>query len=212
MYKLYVFPTNNSNKTVYVAEALKVPFELKFLDLSKGEQKTEAFLAINPMGKAPALEHEGRPLFESGAICRYMANNEQSPLYPADPYQRALVDQWLDFFTIHLGRWLNTLFYEQFIKKQYPALGQPNQASIDEATKFAQQQMQVIDKHLSQNTYFTGEHLSIADFFGFAYVENTEKLDFPLTPYPHVSQWYQRIGASDAVACTHQKMVMPKTP
>ena len=144
MFRLYGFPTQNSMKTLYVLEESGLDFEFVLVDLEKGEHKSDSFRQKTPMGKVPLLEHDGEYLFESGAICRYVGSVSNSPLYPADLLQRARVDQWLDFFSCHLGRWFSTLFFEQVIKPKY-GLGDPNEASLEEATKFAHQQLGIFD-------------------------------------------------------------------
>ncbi len=65
-------------------EEIGAPYELRVLDLKAGEQRTPAYLAINPMGKVPALEHEGALITEVGAICLYLADAfPQAGLAPA---------------------------------------------------------------------------------------------------------------------------------
>jgi glutathione S-transferase len=113
MYRLYGSFTQNSMKPVYVLEELGVDFEYCFIDLMKGETRTDDFRRMTPAGKVPVLEHDGEFLFESGPICRYVASVEKSPLYPADKLQRARVDQWMTFFTCHPGRWLTKLYFER---------------------------------------------------------------------------------------------------
>jgi len=96
MYRLYAFFTQNSMKTVYVAEELGIDYEFRYVDLFKGENRTGEFRELTPAGKVPVLQVGNQSLFESGAICRYLANAEQSPLYPAAALERAWVDQWMD--------------------------------------------------------------------------------------------------------------------
>ena len=88
MYVLHAFFTQNSMKPLYVLEELGVEFEFRFVDLFKGENRAGSFLAMNPVGKVPVLEHNGEYLFESSAICRYLANNEGSHLYPESALER----------------------------------------------------------------------------------------------------------------------------
>src|SRR5210317_2206587 len=120
MYRLHGFYTQNTMKVLYVLEEVGVEFEYRFVDLMKGENRSDAFRAMTPVGKVPVLEHDGAFLFESGAICRYAAGVAQSPLYPADKLDRARVDQWMTYFTCHPGRWLTNLYYEKIMK---PAAG-----------------------------------------------------------------------------------------
>ena len=199
MFRLYGFPTQNSMKTLYVLEESGLDFEFVLVDLEKGEHKSDSFRQKTPMGKVPLLEHDGEYLFESGAICRYVGSVSNSPLYPADLLQRARVDQWLDFFSCHLGRWFSTLFFEQVIKPKY-GLGDPNEASLEEATKFAHQQLGILDGLLQDSDWLANDADSIADLFAFAYVEQYRVIEFSLNEYPHVQAWFDRIEARDSIA------------
>ncbi|MCH7829519.1 MAG: glutathione S-transferase family protein [Proteobacteria bacterium] len=186
-------------KTLYVLEESGLDFEFVLVDLEKGEHKSDSFRQKTPMGKVPLLEHDGEYLFESGAICRYVGSVSNSPLYPADLLQRARVDQWLDFFSCHLGRWFSTLFFEQVIKPKY-GLGDPNEASLEEATKFAHQQLGILDGLLQDSDWLANDAVSIADLFAFAYVEQYRVIEFSLNEYPHVQAWFDRIEARDSIA------------
>jgi glutathione S-transferase len=199
MYDLYGFFTQNSMKPLYVFEELGVDFQFHFVDLGKGEQTSESFRNITPVGKVPVLVHDGASLFESGAICRYVANVEQSDLYPQDKLERARVDQWLDFFTCHPGRWLTTLFFEKIIKPM-AGLGETDDAACEEATRFAHLQLRIVDDQLGQSEWLANDALSIADLFAFAYVEQYRAIEFPLDDYPQIKAWFDRIEARPAVS------------
>lgn len=205
MYRLYGIPTQNTLKCAYVLAEVGKDFEYKQIDLRSGEQKTEAFLKINPVGKVPALQHNDFNLFESGAICRYIANVEKSPLYPTASEKRALVDQWLDFFSAHLGRWLSTLFFENVIKK-WGNRGEPNVAVCTEATEFATQQFQIVEKHLSKNTFFAGDTMTIADLCAFAYIDQVTAIAFDISNYPNVQKWREKIGKLPSIQTANNKI------
>ena len=81
--KIYGFATNNVLKVVLTACELDLDFEFVLLNPGAGEHKSEDHLKRHPMGKVPVLEDGGDYLFESNAICRYLANREQSPMYGA---------------------------------------------------------------------------------------------------------------------------------
>ena len=205
MFRLYGFFTQNSLKALYVLEELGGEFEFEFVDLSKGEQRSESFAKMTPVQKVPVLEHDGEYLFESGAICRYVANVLDSPLYPADKMQRARVDQWMDFFSCHLGHWFNQLYFEAKIKPQFN-LGDPDEARIAEATKFANKQLAMLDAHLASSEWLASDALSIADLFAFAYVEQHQAIDFSLDDYENVKAWLGRIGSRDSIANARARM------
>lgn len=198
MFRLHGFYTQNSRKALYVLAALDEEFEFVFTDLSSGIQRSDEFLKMNPAGKVPVLEHDGKYLFESGAICRYAANVTGSDLYPTDPWERALVDQWLDYFVCHPGRWLTSLYFNTVIKPRV-GLGEPDQDQVDEATKFATQQLKLVDEHLADNDFLANNRLSIADLTAYAYVEQEADLEYSIDAYSNIVEWYQRLGSSDAI-------------
>jgi len=204
MNRLYGFNTQNTMKVVYTLEELEVDYDFTFLDLFKGEHKQESFLKLNPVGKVPVLQIGDDSLFESGAICRYAANAAKSPLYPEDALQRAKVDQWLDFFSAHLGRWLSTLFFENIIKEK-AGMGEIDPEKCKEAQNYTHQQMAIIDAHLADKAFFMGDALTIADPFAFAYIEQVETFDFSWDDFPHAKRWYDAMRSRPAVERARRK-------
>jgi glutathione S-transferase len=71
---LYHHPFSRAAGVVWMLEEVGVPYELRFVDLSKGEQKRPEVLANNPMGKLPVLEDGSTVVTESGAIALYLAD------------------------------------------------------------------------------------------------------------------------------------------
>jgi glutathione S-transferase len=198
MYRLYGFPTQNNKKALYVLEELGVDYEYKFVNLMKGEQRSEEFLKMNPAGKVPVLNHDDNFLWESGAICRYVANMENSPLYPEAKFKRALVDQWLDFFSNHLGRWMNSIFFQKVIKKQ-AQLGEPDEAVIKESTEFVFQMAQTAEDWLKNNKYFIGDELTIADLCAYAYLEQADVCEISFKDFPSIASWLEIMKVRDSI-------------
>lgn len=190
---------------MYVLEEVGADYNFEFVDLSKGEQRSDEFASKTPIGKVPLLEHDGQFLFESGAICRYVANASDSDLYPIDKMQRAQVDQWMDFFSIHLGRWFTTLYFDAVIRPQFN-LGDSNEAAVAEATKFANIQLGMLDKHLADSDWLANNTLSIADLFAFAYVEQHQSIDFSIDDYANVKAWFERVAALRSISGARAKL------
>lgn len=210
MYRLHGFFTQNTMKTLYVLEELEVDFEYVFVNLSTGENRTETFQAMTPIGKVPVLEHDGQFLFESGPICRYVATEEKSPLFPADKLERARVDQWMTFFTCHPGRWLTEIYFEKIIKP-LAGLGETNQAACEKAAKFAHQQLKQLDGWFGHNQWLANNALSIAEPFALAYLEQASAIGFSLAEHPRVEAWFKRIEARDSTARARAR-VQPYLP
>ena len=111
----------------------------------------------------------------------------------------------MDFFSCHLGRWLSTLYFENIIKEK-ANLGNRSKANCEEAESFANQQFAVVDKLLSENSYLTGETLTIADLFAFAYIEQVEDYNFSIDEYPNVKAWYEKLQNRESILKGRQKL------
>lgn len=70
--KLYGSAMSTSRVLVTILEK-ELPYELIFIDIAKGDQKSEDYKKLQPFGKVPALEDDGFLIFESRAICKYLA-------------------------------------------------------------------------------------------------------------------------------------------
>lgn len=99
MIVLYHSPQSRSIVAHWMLEEVGTPYRLHLLDLHKGEQKRPEFLAINPMGKVPAIDHDGVVVTEAAAICAYLADAfPEAGLapQPGDP-RRGAYFRWLFF-------------------------------------------------------------------------------------------------------------------
>lgn len=198
MYKLFGFQTQNTKKTLYVLESIDCDYEFQYVDLFKRENREADFLKFSPFGKTPVLKHQNDYLFESGAICRYLANIEESVLYPQDKFKRAQVDQWMDFFSCHLGKWLSNLYFEKMIKPA-AGIGQPDAAKCQESETFAKEQLEILEKWFGSRTYFLGNEMTIADLFAFAYIEQMADCKMPLEAFAKLQSWFERIESLESI-------------
>ena len=186
-------------KPHYVLEELGVDFEFCYVDLMTGANRSEEFGKMNPIWKVPVLEHDGEFLFESGAICRYVASNEKSPLFPADKLQRARVDQWMTYFTCHPGRWLTSIFFERIVKPK-ANLGATDEAACEEAANFIHQQFANLEAWFENTAWLANDTFSIADIFALGYMEQVHAINFPLDDYPRIQSWLTRLEGLDSTA------------
>jgi GST-like protein len=93
MIELHTWRTPNGRKPAILLAELGWPCTLRLVDLGKHEQKTPAFLALNPNGKIPALVDDGVVVFESGAVLQYLAE-KAGKFLPREPKARAEVLSW----------------------------------------------------------------------------------------------------------------------
>jgi len=96
---LYYHPYSRAAGTIWALEEAGVPYELKVVDIMKGEQKQPALVAINPMGKLPTLVDGDVVVTESAAISLYLADRyAPGRLAPAvDSPQRGAYLRWSFF-------------------------------------------------------------------------------------------------------------------
>ena len=199
MYRLHGFFTQNSMKPLYVLEALEVEYDYVFVDLMQRENLSDDFKQKTPIRKVPVLEHDGEFLFESGPICRYVASLEKSPLYPADKLHRARVDQWMTYFTCHPGRQLTEIYFQKIIKP-VAGLGETDEAACEQAVRFIQQQLKLLEQHFADTSWLANDTFSIADVFALGYMDQVAQVGFSLQEFPRVSAWLERLNSLDSTA------------
>jgi glutathione S-transferase len=96
----YHSPQSRSGGTLFLLEELGADYELRPLDLQKKESRSSEYLGVNPMGKVPAIVHEGALVTEQGAVYTYLAD-----LYPEAGITPAIGDplrgpylRWMFFY------------------------------------------------------------------------------------------------------------------
>jgi glutathione S-transferase len=191
--QLYYFETLNPRKACAVARYLEAPVEFKRIDLSKGEQKSPAFLAINPNGKLPALVDGGARLWEANAIMCYLAKAMGSELWPSDTAGQIELVRWLSWNSEHFTRHAGSLYFHHLIRPRF--LGQPPDAkAVEEATGFFKQFAGVLNDHLTGRTYLIGERLTVADFAVAVTLPYASEAKIPLASFPAIERWHARLN------------------
>ena len=176
-----------ANKVRFVANDLGLDYEYKRINLREGEQKQPWFLKINPIGKVPAMEDNGFYLFESGAICQYLCDKAGSSLYPKDLKQRAIVEQWTDFVTLHISVNISKITYNRVFAKR---MNLPvSQESIQDGEKFLAQYFPQIETRLGSNKYLAGNQLTLADLALLSSLDPCELSEIDLIKYPKMMAW-----------------------
>ncbi|BAZ12663.1 glutathione S-transferase domain protein [Calothrix sp. NIES-4071] len=98
MIDLYTFTTPNGRKPSIMLEELGLPYNVHKIDITKNDQFTPEYIAINPNSKIPAIidQETGITVFESGAILMYLAE-KTGKLLPSDQKSKYQVIEWLMF-------------------------------------------------------------------------------------------------------------------
>ena len=196
MIKLYGIPvSNNVNKIRYCLNYLNLPYEWIQTNPMTGDTQSENFLKINPIGKIPALEDDGFPIFESNAIIKYLASKQNSSIYPQDLKQRVVVDEWIDFVSIHIGGAITRVLFNRVMA---PMLGKEvDQNSLKTGLEFLAKYLPICDKQLAQNKYLTGSNFTLADINLLAVIDPCEMIGVSLSAYPNLTKWRNELKAQN---------------
>lgn len=172
---------------VFTAEALGLSYERKIVDLMNGEQQGEAFQAINPFGRVPAIKDGDFCLSESQAIARYLSAKAGYKLYAEEVEVRAKIDEWMDFILNHIRTPMGRV---QFNRTIAPMMGQePDEKSIAFGEHVLASNLPHIEAVLSQQDYLCGDALTLADISLVATLEPADMAKIDLTPFPALVAW-----------------------
>ena len=197
--KLYGFPPSpNTWKVRAVAAHLGLPLELQFVDLTKGQQRTPDYLAINPTGRTPTLVDGDFVLGESTAIMQYLADQTPNTLWPNDVRARADIVRWQCWQLAHWnGEACQPLVFQRLVKKLLN-MGAPEAAVVDNATEAFKREAQMLDAHLAKRGYLVGSAVTLADFSAAAPLFYSKEAELPVAAYPRVQDWFARVSALPA--------------
>jgi glutathione S-transferase len=194
--KLYGFPPSpNTWQVRALANYLGAPLEFELVDLTKGDSRTPAFLAINPTGRTPTLVDGDFKLWETLAIMQYVAGKKPNALWPNDARVRADITRWQSWNLAHwnCGAWAPVLF-ERLVKK-FLNLGSPDEAAVAKAVAAYEKEATMLDAHLVKHKHLVGNSLTIADFAVAAPLFYAKEAGLPIESYPHIRGWFERISA-----------------
>ncbi|WP_158745312.1 glutathione S-transferase family protein [Acidisphaera sp. L21] len=194
MYKVYAFATPNSVRVPIALEEMGLPYELKPVNVRKGEQKQPDYLAINPNGKVPLLVDTEGPggepltLSESGAILIYLAE-KTGQLLPRDGAERARVFEQMFFHLTGIGPALGQVgFFKRQASEQIPIA--INRFQTESERVFA-----VLDGVLAKRRFAAGDAFSIADIVHFGWLWRRDFAGLDLNNWPNIARWYEMIEA-----------------
>jgi glutathione S-transferase len=176
-----------ANKVRFVANYLGLKYDYIFVNLREGAQHKPDFLKVNPVGKIPAIDDDGFTLFESNAICRYLAEKNNSSIYPKGLRERAVVEEWLDFGSMHVGASVSKIVYNRIFAPIRKA--EVDERSIKEGLEFLARFLPIVDNQLAKHKCVTGEEITLADFNILAALDPAEIAAIDITQYKNIVRW-----------------------
>ena len=195
--ELHYWPTPNGHKITIMLEECGLPYEIKPVNIAKGDQFKPEFLAISPNNRMPAIvDHDGpggKPIsvFESGAILQYLGR-KTGLFYPTDERARVEVDQWLFWQMGGLGPMAGQAHHFRIYAPEKIAYG------IDRYTKECNRLYGVMNKRLADREYLAGAY-SIADMASFPWVRPYQNQGQDIAEFANLKAWFERMAARPAV-------------
>ena len=195
--ELYYWPTPNGFKISIMLEECGLPYVLKPVNISKGEQFNPDFLKISPNNRMPAIIDPqgpgGRPIsiFESGAILQYLGR-KTGKFYPSDERARVEVDQWLFWQMGGVGPMAGQVHH--FKNYAVETLTYAINRYINEVNRL----YGVMNIRLQDRPFIAGKY-SIADMALVGWVNGWERQGQDINEFPNLKRWLEMMKARPAV-------------
>lgn len=204
MIDLYFWTTPNAYKVVMFLEEAAVPYRLVPVNISRGEQFTPAFLAINPNNRIPAIvdrapRNGGEPLavFESGAILQYLAR-KTGLFHGLDERSALEVDQWLFWQMAGLGPMAGQNHHFNYYAPE--KLPYAMNRYVQETNRL----YGVLAHRLAGRQFIAGDRYTIADMACYPWMTLHKRAQQDITQFPAIQGWLDRIAGRPAVQRAYQ--------
>jgi GST-like protein len=197
--ELWTWNTPNGRKISVALEEMGLAYDVRPVNISKGEQFEPAFLRISPNNRIPAIVDPegpgGAPLsvFESGAILLYLGE-KTGKFLPADLRRRVPVYEWLNWQMGGFGPMPGQVHHFLQVENE-----QDRRYGLERYSKETRRLYGVLDRRLGSVDYVARD-VSIADFaiLGWAWRHERHKVD--LAEFPNVGRWYRQMMARPGTA------------
>lgn len=197
MLKLHYHPRSTFSRRVHIALLEKgLEAELVEIDMRAGAHKAAPYLALNPYGRVPTLEHDGFVLFESTAILDYLeALHPEPALVPADAKGRALVHMHCKLCDLEIGAQTGTLIFpKRFVKPE-----RWDRPAMDAARAQVERHLRIVEQQLEGKEWMVGDY-SLVEV---CYTPLLEFLPlFEIDVGPRVLAWTERMLARPSAVAT----------
>ncbi|EAZ92833.1 glutathione binding-like protein [Crocosphaera chwakensis] len=203
MIDLYYWTTPNGHKITIFLEEAQLDYEIKLINIAKGEQFSPEFLEISPNNRIPAIidhspENSGQPIsiFESGAILFYLAKKTKRFL-PTDIRGEIDVMQWLFWQMGGLGPMLGqNHHFSQYAPEKVPY-------AINRYVKETERLYGVLDEQLKDKEYIAKDY-SIADMAVYPWIVPHQQQKQNLSDFPNIKRWFESIQNRPAVQTAYE--------
>jgi GST-like protein len=196
--ELWAYNTPNGRKISVALEEMGLPYTVRVVDITKGEQHAPEFLRISPNNRIPAIIDPAGPnggpisVFESGAILLYLGQ-KVGRFWPTDLGAQVPVLEWLMWQMGGLGPMPGQVHHFLGVTNE-----QDRRYGLARYAAETNRLYGVANRRLAEVEYFAGE-LTIADFAILGWAWRHERHQVNLADYPNVGRWYDTMMARPAV-------------
>lgn len=181
----------NVRKVLWTCDEIGLAYEHAELPPGVTSLRDPAYLALNPNGLIPVIRDGDFVLWESNAICRYLAMKYgRSDLLPIEPEKRALVEQWMDWQAMELNAaWIYAFLA---LARRDPAY--TDAAQIAASTAAWNRQIGILDLQLAKpGDFVLGAHFTLADIVIGLSVHRWLSTPIAHADCPAVAAYYRRL-------------------
>jgi len=201
--ELFYWPTPNGWKITIALEEMGLPYEVRYINIGKGEQFEPGFLKIAPNNRMPAIIDPDGPggapisVFESGAILQYLAR-KTGQFYGDGERDRVAVEQWLMWQMGGLGPMAGQAHH---FLRYAPAMDPPQDLPYakDRYRAEVARLYGVMDRRLSEAEFLAGDFYSIADIACYGWASLWKGQEQTLDDKPHLARWLGALSTRPAV-------------
>jgi GST-like protein len=196
--ELWAYNTPNGRKISVALEEMGLPYTVRVVDITKGEQFAPEFLRISPNNKIPAIVDPDGPggapvsIFESGAILIYLGQKSEM-FWPSDTRAQISVLEWLFWQVGGFGPFPGQVHHFVTVANE-----QDRRYGLERFMTETRRLYAVAERRLAEIPYFAGD-LSIADFAILGWAWRHERHRVSLEDYPNVKRWYDTMMARPGV-------------
>lgn len=183
--KIYCMANQDrSDRVRWLLEELQIPYTDRYLKKRNGDMNTAEYRALNPMGRVPTIDDSGTIVFESGAICLYLADKFPGLAPDVKSPERADYLQWMVWSVASL---------ECVVARMFTHVSTETQKQ--ETHQFVKEQCEILKLALlpvlSRQEYILKSGFSAADIMLGAVIPGA--WDYLVEPYPEMKAYMQRL-------------------
>ncbi len=190
--------SGNSTRAAFGLLEAGATFQAHLLDTRSGENRSAEYLAINPMGKIPALVDGAFKLWESNAINWYAAEKfPKAGLLPTSADRRASVQRWLFFQAAHVSPACIAVYRATNKRMQAFWQSAADPQAVETGRKELARYLPVLEARLANENWLEGD-FTIADIAYPPHLLMLAEGGFDFSPYPRMRAWLDRLQARPA--------------